>query len=123
MQEGKVFIDWVNCTLCQTCIAVCPTGALQLSKVEKTVGFSNLSSIDSIQPQTTFETTEKKSGIGIMVLSLVGQYVLPRMTDVLAAFLERKFSSTHQTHNISSDEPYLIYPRRRRRQRRSRMIS
>lgn len=120
INEGKAFIDQAECTSCQVCAQACRTGALQLTRAVSPAIVEKPFAIKVLQPQTVMESSPKQSNWGVTLLSLVGEHFLPRMADVLAEYLERKFSPPAQEHTMMTMNPVENRPYQRRRQRRGR---
>ena len=123
MHNGKAFIDQSKCAYCQSCIAMCPTGAVQLIKTERQIVSVKPTSVEVVHAESATNFPQKQTNWGGTMLSLLGQYALPRMVDVLATYLERKSSKTEQVQTPSAIPAYGNNPYRRRRQRRGRMMS
>jgi ferredoxin len=120
MHDGVAVIDQLKCTACQVCIDVCPTGAFQLLETKEPVLTAASRSIEVLEPETIVVTPPENFGKGARILSLLGQYLIPRVVDVLAAYLERWVSSPVQVQNLTTHQTGTYYPYRRRRQRRGR---
>jgi len=123
MRYGTAFINQEKCTSCEVCIEACPTGALQLLEEREPVLPMVPRSIEVLDPERNAVTPQGNSGSGARILSLVGQYLIPRMVDVLANFLEERISPTIQVQNATTRQTGTNFPYRRRRQRRGRMTS
>jgi Fe-S-cluster-containing hydrogenase component 2 len=120
LRDGKALIDQTKCSLCQVCVAACPTGALQLAKTGSPIIPSKPSALDVIQPQMALESSSRRFNWSRTLLSLVGQHVLPRFVDILAAFLERRLSSPVQERPSITISPVENRPYRQRRRYRAR---
>lgn len=120
LSEGKAVIDQAKCSTCQICAEVCPTGALQLERRVTPAILEKPGVTEILHPQTAMESSPKQSNWGVTILSLVGQHLLPRMADVLVAFLEWRFSSSVQERTMMTVNPVGNRPYQRRRQRRGR---
>lgn len=118
--DGKAIIAQNKCSFCQVCVEACPTGAIQLAKIDSPVTLPKPSALGVRQPQLPVESSSKRSNWSSMLLSVVGQYVLPRFVDILATSIERRLVSPVQERpvmNISSVEnrPYRQHRRCRGR--------
>lgn len=120
MVEGKAFINQAECTSCQVCADACRTGALQLARKVSPAIVEKPGAIKVLHPQTAMESSPKQSNWGVTILSLVGQHFLPRMVDVLATLLERRFSPPAEECTRMTINPVGNRPYQRRRQRRGR---
>lgn len=120
MDGGKALINQAECTSCQVCAEACRTGALQLAETVSPAIVEKPGAIKVLHPQTAIESSPKQSNLGVTILLLVGQQLLPRMVDVLAAFLERRFSPPVQERTMLTNNPVGNRPYQRRRQRRGR---
>jgi len=120
MNGGKAFINQAECTCCQVCAEACRTGALQLARTVSPATVEKPVAIKVFHPQAAMESSPQQSNWGVTILSLVGQHLLPRMVDVLAAFLERRFSPPAQERTLMTMNPVENRPYQRRRQRRGR---
>jgi NAD-dependent dihydropyrimidine dehydrogenase PreA subunit len=121
LSDGKAFIDQEICSSCQICAEVCPTGALQLTTVSPVVT-EKTSTMEVLQPQTAIGVTHKQPNWGVTILSAVGQQLLPRLVDVLAAYLERRLSGPVQERNSITINPVRNHLYQRRRQRHGRYL-
>jgi Fe-S-cluster-containing hydrogenase component 2 len=120
LNEGKALIDQTQCTSCQACAEVCPTGALQLIKTVSPAMIASPHTMEILQTQTAMESSPKQPNWTGTLLSLAGQHLLPRMVDVLAAFLERRLSPPVQEQASMARNPMGNRPYQRRRQCRGR---
>jgi Fe-S-cluster-containing hydrogenase component 2 len=120
MEGGKAFINLEECTSCQICIERCPTGAIQLLETVSPEIVERPITEKVLHPQADMEYSPKQSNWGVVLLSLVGQQLLPRMADVLMAYLERKVSTPTQERAMMTINPVGSRPLQRRRQRRGR---
>jgi len=121
LNEGFALIDQAKCSSCQICARVCPTGALELSEAVITVTLEKPRASEVLIPQIAAESSPKRSGWGGTVLSLVSQYVLPRLIDILGTFLERRLSPPVQERTSMAIKPVENRPYRRHRQRHGRV--
>ena len=119
LSDGKAFIDQEKCSSCQICAEVCPTGALQIATISPAVT-EKTNTMDVLQPQTAQVSTHKQPNWGVTMLSAVGQQLLPRLVDVLVAYLERRLSRPVQERNSITINPVQNHLYQRRRQRRGR---
>jgi len=117
LKNGDIFIDHIKCNCCQACIRVCPTSALSVSESTPIEVIENPRALEVISPQTTTISAPKRSNTSGTVLSLVGQYVLPRMVDIFANYLERRLSPPVKDQSGSMINP-ITAPRCGRRMRR-----
>lgn len=120
LKEGKAFIDQTKCSSCQICADVCPTGALQVERTALPVIFEKSQAVDVVYPQTTNASLSERSSWRKTALALAGQYVLPRMVDIMGTLLERHLSPpvqerTSLTKNSVDDRPYRLHRQRRGR--------
>ena len=120
MNEGKAFINQAECTCCQVCAEACRTGALQLARTVSPATVEKPVAIKVFHPQAAMESSPQQSNWGVTILSLVGQHLLPRMVDVLAAFLERRLSPPVLEKASMARNPMGNRPYQRRRQCRGR---
>ena len=120
---GKAIIDQDKCRFCQSCINVCPRGALQLSKGEEIAVLSEQNTISVMNTPETQNLTQQKGSWGVLALSLFGQYVLPKMMELVTSYFEQRLVSTSESGKVSSEESSFNYSNHRRRQRHGRMIS
>ena len=93
LDGGVAVIDQAECSSCQVCADVCPEGALQFSKETVPATLQKIDTGEIIQPVTTIASLQKPSNWSAIALSLVGRYVLPRLVDILASFLEQRLGS------------------------------
>lgn len=94
-QNGEIFIDQAKCDCCQACIRVCPTGAISLSEPAPVEVITSPRAIEVIQPEPkAISLPEQSRAAGGTLLSLIGQYVLPRAIDIFANYLERRLTSS-----------------------------
>lgn len=120
LNGSKAFIDQEICSSCQICVEVCPTGALQLSRTVSPANIEKPRTIEVLQPRVAMESPPKQPNWSGTILSFVGQHLLPRLVDVLAAFLERRLSLPVQERTSMTINPVGNRPYQRRRQRRGR---
>jgi len=111
ISEGKALIEHGKCTCCQLCIEVCPTGAMQLSKAITPVILEKSRDLEVLQPQPEMMSYSKPTGWGGTALSFVGQYVLPRITDILTLWMEHRAAPLAQKNdplikNSGYNRPY-----------------
>ena len=120
LRDGKAFIDQAKCSYCQICAEVCPTGALQLVRTVTPAIGEKPSAIDVLRPQTASASLPNRSGWGQIALAFTGQYVLPRLVDILGTYLERHSTPSVPEQASSAKNPVDSRPYRLRRQRRGR---
>ena len=121
--RGKAFIDQTKCSFCQLCTKFCPTGAIQLFETEDPVIITKPDEVEVIPFQSPVEPSRGDAGWGALLLSLAGQYVLPRMMDVLAIWLEQRVFPKIPEQTALFTDPKNRYLHKRHRQRRGRMVS
>jgi Fe-S-cluster-containing hydrogenase component 2 len=90
LDGGVAVIDQAECSSCQVCADVCPEGALQFSKETVPATLQKIDTGEIIQPVTTIASLQKPANWSAIALSLVGRYVLHRVVDILASFLEQR---------------------------------
>jgi len=118
IKKNIAVIDHANCTSCQECAEFCPTGALGLSEEIAHVHMEPTPVEKTIQPQLPgFPHQKQPSVIGALV-SLIGQYVLPRIVDNLMLMVGNALASPTQIQSSSFSEPVFGRANRRHRQRR-----
>ncbi len=120
MDESKALINQAECNSCQVCTEACRTGALQLARTASPAIVEKPVAIKVLHPQTAIKSSPKQANWGVTILSLVGQHLLPRMVDVLAGFLEQRFSPPVQERTMMTINPVGNRPYKKRRQRRGR---
>lgn len=119
MKEGKAFIDQEKCSFCQACAEVCPTGALQLEKMISPREVEKSQPIEILNPRAAKAPYPEQASWRQTVLALTGQYVLPRLVDILGTLLEKHLSPSVQERSTPFTKNSVGYrPYRLRRQRR-----
>jgi ferredoxin len=120
MQDRVAVIDQAKCTACRACLEACPTGALQLVETAEYVAIEPSPAFEVLEPETIVVKPERTYPAGLRLLSLIGQYLVPRMVDVLANYLDKSISAPARTQHTPTHQVGADYPCRRRRQRRGR---
>ncbi len=122
LRDGIAFIDRSKCSFCQSCMDVCPTGALEVNRATQPAVLPKPVSMEVVRANLELGRPPSKESWGMAALSLLGQHVLPRIVDVLLAYLERRSATTAQDQKSIALRTETHYPLRRRRQRRGRMM-
>jgi len=120
MKEGKAFVDQEKCSSCQSCAEVCPTGALQLEKIILPHKVEKPQSIEILNPQAVKVPSPERASWGLTALALTGQYVLPRLVDILGTLLEKRLSPSIPERSSLIKNSVDFRPYRLRKQRRGR---
>ncbi|MBN1536519.1 MAG: 4Fe-4S binding protein [Anaerolineales bacterium] len=117
LNHDKVSIDQIRCTECQLCVDACPTGALSVSQPTAVKVIEKPRDIEVVTPQTVSVPATRQSTTSGSLLSLAGQYIFPRMVDVLANYLERRLTPSVKDQPTMGSHP-ISTPRGGRRMRR-----
>ena len=119
---GTALIDQEKCSSCQICTQVCPTGALQFSNMLTPEILKPLPAMNALSPRTTTEISPEPDNWKTTIISVFGQYFLPRLAEILATFIEQRFLSTTPKHTPEVANTYHDRPNRRHKRRHGRMI-
>ena len=119
LKDGVAFIDQSRCSKCQVCIDTCPQGALSFSSSADPVTFEKINPVGAARLKTSNEASERKSNWQGLMLAYAGQYILPRLVDVLAAFIQQKLNSSIQEQPSPTIDPIkkTSFQHRRRHRR------
>jgi NAD-dependent dihydropyrimidine dehydrogenase PreA subunit len=123
LQEGKAWINQMKCSSCQLCVEMCPTGALRLERDVIPAIVEKPQAIQVSHPQAAGVALPGRLEWGKTAFALVGQYVLPRLIDILGTYLEQRFSAPVPEQTPMSLNSIINRPYRQRRQRRGRFQS
>lgn len=126
LREGKAFVDQSKCTSCQVCLESCPTGALRSFSTLAPISVVKPDLVDVIEPRYPVSPSlPAQPGWGQTALAFVGQYVLPRLVDILGTFFEHKLAPSNPKQSTSTPTRNRVdsRPMRQRRQHHGRFTS
>lgn len=125
--SGRAVIDEALCKQCETCITYCPVEAIQLITSPLAKGVQSVQGIQVQGPQPVKTPVIRRTEWLGVVLSVIGQQVIPYLFDGLITSLERRAAKTAPIHTLPQPARTLSPLRssqvsRRRRRRRLRRV-